>query len=84
MASDDGDDGDDGVAIFESVRPRSFGIAYHMPGSAAEAEDIAQDAWLLWQGISCAVCAEHLAAFPATHINSSEKCLAFSIPGVQR
>jgi len=37
---------DDGVAVFESVRPRLFGIAYRMLGSAAEAEDIVQDAWL--------------------------------------
>ena len=35
---------DDGVAVFESVRPRLFGIAYRMLGSAAEAEDIVQDA----------------------------------------
>ena len=31
---------DDGVSVFESVRPRLFGIAYRMLGSAAEAEDI--------------------------------------------
>jgi RNA polymerase sigma-70 factor (ECF subfamily) len=41
---------DDGVAVFESVRPRLFGIAYRMLGSASEAEDIVQDAWLRWQG----------------------------------
>lgn len=41
---------DDGVAVFESVRPRLFGLAYRMLGSAAEAEDIVQDAWLRWQG----------------------------------
>ena len=41
---------DDGVSAFESVRPRLFGIAYRMLGSAAEAEDIVQDAWLRWQG----------------------------------
>jgi RNA polymerase sigma-70 factor (ECF subfamily) len=28
---------------FERVRPRLFGIAYRMLGSAAEAEDIVQD-----------------------------------------
>ena len=42
---------DDGVSVFENVRPRLFGIAYRMLGSAAEAEDIVQDAWLRWQGI---------------------------------
>ena len=41
---------DDGVAVFESVRPRLFGIAYRMLGSAAEAEDVVQDTWLRWQG----------------------------------
>jgi len=41
---------DDGVSVFESVRLVCFGIAYRMLGSAAEAEDIVQDAWLRWQG----------------------------------
>jgi RNA polymerase sigma-70 factor (ECF subfamily) len=31
------------------MRPRLFGIAYRMLGSAAEAEDVVQDAWLRWQ-----------------------------------
>ena len=42
---------DDQVSIFENVRPRLFGIAYRILGSAAEAEDVVQDAWLRWQGI---------------------------------
>jgi len=37
------------VAIFTSVRPRLFGIAYRMLGSAGEAEDLVQDVWLRWQ-----------------------------------
>ena len=41
---------DDAVSVFESVRPRLFGIAYRMLGSASEAEDIVQDTWLRWQG----------------------------------
>jgi RNA polymerase sigma-70 factor (ECF subfamily) len=41
---------DDGLADFTAVRPRLFGIAYRMLGSATEAEDIVQDAWLRWQG----------------------------------
>ena len=37
---------DDGLSTFAEVRPRLFGIAYRMLGSAAEAEDIVQDVWL--------------------------------------
>lgn len=40
---------DDGLSAFMSVRPRLFGIAYRMLGSAAEAEDILQDVWVRWQ-----------------------------------
>ncbi|WP_405482788.1 RNA polymerase sigma-70 factor [Streptomyces sp. NBC_00009] len=35
---------------FESHRPRMFGLAYRMPGSAEEAEDTVQDAYLRWSG----------------------------------
>ncbi|WP_448003219.1 RNA polymerase sigma-70 factor [Agromyces bauzanensis] len=41
---------DDALTVFRAVRPRLFGIAYRMLGSATEAEDIVQDAWLRWQG----------------------------------
>ncbi len=40
---------DDGLLAFAPVRPRLFGIAYRMLGSAAEAEDVVQDVWLRWQ-----------------------------------
>lgn len=40
---------DDALAAFMSVRPRLFGIAYCMLRSAAEAEDVVQDAWVRWQ-----------------------------------
>ncbi|MFE2479000.1 sigma factor [Streptomyces sp. NPDC059389] len=36
------------LADFEEHRPRMFGIAYRMLGSAAEAQDTVQDAWLRW------------------------------------
>ncbi|WP_308345002.1 RNA polymerase sigma-70 factor [Streptomyces sp. ISL-94] len=36
------------VADFEEHRPRMFGIAYRMLGSAAEAEDTVQEAYLRW------------------------------------
>jgi len=38
-----------GLSVFIRMRPRLFGIAYRMLGSAAEAEDIVQDVWLRWQ-----------------------------------
>lgn len=40
---------DDGLGAFFGVRPRLFGIAYRMLGSAAEAEDLVQDVWMRWQ-----------------------------------
>ena len=40
---------DDGLSAFACVRPRLFGIAYRLLGSAVEAEDILQDVWLRWQ-----------------------------------
>jgi RNA polymerase sigma-70 factor (ECF subfamily) len=43
---------DDALSAFVNVRPRLFGIAYHMLGSAAEAEDIVQDVWLRWQSVN--------------------------------
>src|SRR5215831_20307367 len=43
---------DDGLSAFAPLRPRLFGIAYRMLGSAAEAEDIVQDVWLRWQSIN--------------------------------
>jgi RNA polymerase sigma-70 factor (ECF subfamily) len=40
---------DDGLSAFLRARPRLFGIAYRMLGSATEAEDIVQDVWVRWQ-----------------------------------
>lgn len=37
------------IAAFEAVRPRLLGIARRVLGSAAEAEDVVQDAWIRWQ-----------------------------------
>jgi RNA polymerase sigma-70 factor (ECF subfamily) len=36
--------------LFDSERPRLFSIAYRMLGSAADAEDVLQDAWLRYRG----------------------------------
>ncbi|RIL02187.1 MAG: RNA polymerase subunit sigma-24 [Proteobacteria bacterium] len=43
------DSSDGGLSDFVAARPRLFGIAYRMLGSAAEAEDVVQDVWLRWQ-----------------------------------
>lgn len=40
---------DAGLSAFLGARPRLFGIAFRMLGSAAEAEDIVQDVWVRWQ-----------------------------------
>ncbi len=53
------------TTTFLEVRPRLFGIAYRMLGSAAEAEDVVQDAWLRWQSADRAV-VENPGAFLAT------------------
>ncbi|MDF0514257.1 RNA polymerase sigma-70 factor [Agromyces sp. H3Y2-19a] len=56
---------DDALTAFERVRGRLFGIAYRMLGSASEAEDLVQDAWLRWQGTDRTV-VDDPAAFLAT------------------
>ena len=56
---------DDGLSAFALVRPRLFGIAYRMLGSASEAEDIVQDVWLRWQSINRSA-VENPSAFLAT------------------
>jgi RNA polymerase sigma-70 factor (ECF subfamily) len=38
------------AASFQVVRPRLFGIAYRVLGSANDADDVVQDAWIRWQG----------------------------------
>lgn len=55
----------DGLLAFAEVRPRLFGIAYRMLGSAAEAEDIVQDVWLRWQATNRST-VENPPAFLAT------------------
>jgi len=49
---------------FESHRPRLFGLAYRMLGSADEAEDTVQDAYLRFSGADRADI-EHLGAWLA-------------------
>jgi len=38
------------VEEFEAQRPRLFGLAYRLLGSAMDAEDVVQDAYLRWRG----------------------------------
>jgi DNA-directed RNA polymerase specialized sigma24 family protein len=52
-------------SAFAGVRPRLFGIAYRMLGSAADAEDVVQGVWLRWQSTNRNV-VENPAAFLAT------------------
>ncbi len=56
---------DDGLSAFAEVRPRLFGIAYRVLGSASEAEDIVQDVWLRWQATDRSL-VENPPAFLAT------------------
>lgn len=39
---------DTATDTFNRLRPRLHGIAYRMLGSAADAEDVVQDAWMRW------------------------------------
>ncbi|MFD7401941.1 RNA polymerase sigma-70 factor [Streptomyces sp. NPDC059866] len=48
-AGDDADSLEQATREFLAARPQLFGIAYRILGSAVEAEDIVQEAWLRWQ-----------------------------------
>src|SRR6201987_286538 len=71
----EGREQDDGLSAFAAVRPRLFGIAYRMLGSAAEAEDIVQDVWLRWQATDRSV-VESPPAFLAT--TTTRMCINFA------
>src|SRR5262249_49341497 len=38
------------IDLFQAQRPRLFAVAYRMLGSASDAEDVVQDAWLRYAG----------------------------------
>ncbi|ONI84204.1 RNA polymerase subunit sigma-24 [Actinosynnema sp. ALI-1.44] len=42
---------DDAVAEFEHQRPRLFGLAYRLLGSAHDADDVVQEAFIRWDGV---------------------------------
>lgn len=48
-AEDEADPLDQAAQQFMAARPQLFGIAYRVLGSAVEAEDIVQEAWVRWQ-----------------------------------
>ncbi|MFI7454733.1 RNA polymerase sigma-70 factor [Nonomuraea sp. NPDC049714] len=52
------------ASAFVELRPRLFGIAYRMLGSATEAEDILQEVWMRWQNTDRSV-VENPSAFLA-------------------
>ncbi len=39
------------VEVFTAHRGLMFGVAYRIPGSAADAEDVVQEAWLRWSKV---------------------------------
>jgi RNA polymerase sigma-70 factor (TIGR02957 family) len=57
---------DGSLSAFVQARPRLFGIAYRMLGSAAEAEDVVQDVWLRWQQSTNRSAIENPPAYLAT------------------
>jgi RNA polymerase sigma-70 factor (TIGR02957 family) len=54
---------------FQEQRQRLFGIAYRMLGSATDAEDVLQDAWLRWRGVDRAPVADPAAFLARTVTN---------------
>lgn len=53
------------TTTFAELRPRLFGIAYRMLGSAVDAEDLLQEVWLRWQACDRAA-VQNPAAYLAT------------------
>ncbi len=71
----------DPAVIFEAERRRLFGLAYRLLGSAADAEDILQDAFLRWSAADRAAIAESGAWLTTTVTNL---CLTFLTSARQR
>jgi len=62
---------DRATSAFLSARPRLFGIAYRMLGTAAEAEDIVQEVWLRWQSTDRSVVQDETAFLVTTTVRLS-------------
>jgi RNA polymerase sigma-70 factor (TIGR02957 family) len=67
------EDLDDAAAVFAEVRPRLFGIAYRMLGSAVDAEDLLQEVWLRWQ-----TCDRAVVANPGAYLATTTTRLAIN------
>ncbi|WP_433444197.1 RNA polymerase sigma-70 factor [Nonomuraea sp. CA-141351] len=67
------EDLDQAAAVFASVRPRLFGIAYRMLGSSTEAEDLVQDVWVRWQ-----TCDRSTVADPGAYLATATTRLAIN------
>ena len=65
---------DTDAASFQIVRPRLFGIAYRVLGSATEADDVVQDAWIRWQGTD-----RHKIRDPAAFLATMTSRLALTV-----
>jgi RNA polymerase sigma factor (sigma-70 family) len=70
---------DQGLSAFSSVRPRLFGIAYRMLGSAAEADDLVQDVWLRWQATNRCVVQD-----PPAYLATTTTRLAINVAQSER
>jgi RNA polymerase sigma-70 factor (ECF subfamily) len=71
--TDSAEDLEEAAAVFTSLRPRLFGIAYRMLSSATEAEDLVQDVWLRWQK-----CDRSAVASPAAFLATATTRLAIN------
>jgi RNA polymerase sigma-70 factor (TIGR02957 family) len=67
------EDLEEAAAVFTSLRPRLFGIAYRMLSSASEAEDLVQEVWLRWQ-----MCDRSAVANPAAFLATVTTRLAIN------
>ncbi|GHH86917.1 RNA polymerase sigma factor [Streptomyces sulfonofaciens] len=65
---------DQAVSVFVELRPRLFGIAYRVLGSAVEAEDVVQEVWLRWQRTDRSVVIS-----PAAFLSSATTRLAINV-----
>lgn len=73
-AGDDVDALEKATEDFVAARPRLFGIAYRVLGSAVEAEDVVQEVWLRWQNTDRSVVVS-----PVAFLSSATTRLAINV-----